>query len=268
VTQALSDAGWTTISGTPGSTTAGTDVKMESAANNNGAKIRFRFFDPGTGNCAQVTMKNVAESVTSQIGYALPTAGSGQWRVIAGKFHFFVFTTGSVNAIVARGMVSGGTLYTPTFWSPPADSLGWMLATGNTDTDTNTGASSWRRSLIPTNTRPEWSTIQTSTLVEATQVNSSGICINVWQGGLNSGDSMYRWADDTFPVYEPLIGWSAVSSAAEGKIRGQLYDALVLNSASQTSEGTFSFDGKTWMVITDAPTTGTRGTAALCLAVA
>src|SRR6266496_4861398 len=108
VTQALSDAGWTTISGIPGS---GSDVKLESAANNNGAKIRFRFLDPGSGNCAQVTMKNVAETLTSQIIYCLPAAGNGQWRIIANKFHFFAFATGN-NATAQRATVMGGTAYT------------------------------------------------------------------------------------------------------------------------------------------------------------
>lgn len=83
VTQALCDAGWTTISGSCGSTSAGVDIKLETAANNNGAKIRFRFLDPGSGNCAQVTMKNVAETITSQAMFALPSAGGGTWRVIA-----------------------------------------------------------------------------------------------------------------------------------------------------------------------------------------
>jgi hypothetical protein len=228
----------------------------------------MRFFDPAANNCAQVTMKNVSESVTSQTGFALPTAGSGQWRVIANKFHFFAFTTGAANAVVARGLIAGGIPYTPAFWNPPTDSIGWFLAVGLSDTDTNTALSSWRRSLIPASSRPGWSIIQASTLIESSTMTNSGVCINVWQGGQNSGDSMYRWGDDTMPIYEPLIGWSAVSNASEGKIRGQLYDALVLNSASLVSEGTFSFDGKTWMVITDAPTTGARGTATLCLAVA
>jgi hypothetical protein len=74
VTQALTDAGWTTISGTPGS---GTDVTMETAVPSNGTGIRCRVFEPGTGNCAQATIKNAAGTLTSNIGYALPAAGSG-----------------------------------------------------------------------------------------------------------------------------------------------------------------------------------------------
>src|SRR5581483_11808635 len=71
MTQALSDAGWSTISGTPGS---GSDVTLESAAQSAGAKIRFRFVEPGSGNCMKVTMKHpLGSTAESQAVFCLPS---------------------------------------------------------------------------------------------------------------------------------------------------------------------------------------------------
>ncbi|SRR6266540_3858422 len=267
ITQALSDAGWTTISGTPGS---GSDVKLESAANNNGAKIRFRFLEPGSGNCAQITMKNVAESVTSQIYYCLPTAGSGQWKVIANKFHFFAFATGGANATAARGWLFGGTLYTPTFWVPPSDSIGFVYGGGNADADTGLRLG-WRRSLrkgVGTSVCAPFSGINSGTIVQGNNTSDVGwISIPVWQGGYNNEDQSYRWEDNTLTVYEPLLSWATGSASTnEGKIKGQLYDAVVLNG-SWTGEAGFSLDGHTWLVVTDAPAGAIAATAVLLLAV-
>src|SRR6266566_850296 len=88
ITTALQTAGWTAISGTPGSST---DVTMESAATAGGAKIRFRFLEPGSGNSAQVTMKHSSGSPTSQIIYCNP---ANTWRIVANQYQFFAFMTG------------------------------------------------------------------------------------------------------------------------------------------------------------------------------
>ena len=142
VTQALSDAGWTTISGTPGS---GSDVKLETAAQNAGCKMRFRFLEPGSGACAQVTMKNVTETATSAIAYCLPSAGIGLWRIVANKYQFFAFASGNSNTTPNRCSVFGGTLWTPTFLGlSSSDSVGWMEFAGVDDPGSGAQRTSWR----------------------------------------------------------------------------------------------------------------------------
>src|SRR5882724_5579700 len=89
ITVPLLAAGWSAISGTPGSSD---DVTMESAATGAGAKIRFRFLEPGSGSSAQVTMKHSSGSPTSQIAYCNP---ANTWRVVANQYQFFAFMTGA-----------------------------------------------------------------------------------------------------------------------------------------------------------------------------
>jgi hypothetical protein len=266
VTQALSDAGWTTISGTPGS---GSDVKLETAAGNNGQKIRFRFFDPGSGNCAQVTMKNVAETFTSQIIYCLPAAGSGQWRITANKFHFFAFATGSASATAQRATAMGGTAYTFPMTNGDNVSFGWLVGSGSSDGDTNTRGG-FRKSLRAAfvSTSCLFSGINGSVFLECTGSNVAGnVTISGWQGGSSSADNNYRWEDNTLPVYEALIGWATgTTNTNESKLKGQLYDACVMNG-SFAGESLVSLDGRTWLVITDTPTTTVAATAVLLVAV-
>ena len=266
VTQALLDAGWTTISGTPGS---GSDVKQESAANNLGAKIRFRFLDPGANNCAQVTMKNVAETLTSQIVYCLPSAGSGQWRIIANKFQFFAFATGGANATAARATVMGGTAYTFAMTNGDNVSFGWLIGSGSNDTDANTRGG-LRKSLRAgfVNTACLFSGINGTVLLECTGSTVAGnVTISGWQGGGSAADNNYRWEDNTLPVYEAFIGWATgTTNTNESKLKGQLYDVCVLNG-SLAGESLVSLDGHNWLVITDTPTATAAATAVLLVAV-
>jgi hypothetical protein len=87
VTQAISDAGWTTISGTPGS---GSDVILESAAQNLGAKIRVHC-NLGASFCAAFAMRALTGTTDSTFGYCQPL---NTWRIIANKFAFHTFMTG------------------------------------------------------------------------------------------------------------------------------------------------------------------------------
>lgn len=271
VTQALSDAGWTTISGTPGSTTAGTDVTLESAAQNSSAKIRFRFFDPNVNNCAQVTMKHPTGSPTSQIGYALPTAGTGQWRVVANKFHFFAFATGgAANSIAPRGWLFGGTFFTPSFLGVVSgDGVGFFSSGGTTDADA-TSRSYWRRSLRPPTTNPSvHSLIWGASLLDISSAAAvaAGPTLSWWQGTRSAFDDGFQWADGTLPVYEALVAFGITATTDSAKLRGQLYDAMVING-QWTSESTFSFDGHSWLTITDDSNATLLGaTASLVLAI-
>lgn len=267
VTQALSDAGWTTISGTPGS---GADVTLETVAQNAGAKIRFRFVDPGANNCAKVTMKHpLGSTAESQVVFCLPTAGSGTWRVVANKFQFFAFATGGANATAARGWVMGGTIYTPTFINiASGDGLGWMQGGSTGDTDASLRVGFRRGFRRNTNVPPAWSGVYSSNLLELVGSSATGGgSLLAWQGGSTVEDQAFRWEDNTLPVYEALLSWGTGTGLNnESKIKGQLYDACVLNG-SWSSEAIISMDGHTWLVITDTPTASSSATSVLLVAI-
>ncbi|MEN6537782.1 MAG: hypothetical protein ABFD89_29290, partial [Bryobacteraceae bacterium] len=134
----LVNAGWTSISG------SGTDQVLQSAATAEGSNsICMRVYDPATGNCARVAMRNAAGSLVSQDFYLLP--GSGKtYRMIACKHNFFAMTPG---ASATREFVCGGTLAVPSFLNGVlTGDLGFIQGNGASDTDTFVRRS-FRRSL-------------------------------------------------------------------------------------------------------------------------
>jgi hypothetical protein len=263
ITAQLSAAGW---SGTPGSG----DVTMTSAAGNQGQQIQFRIFDPGSGNCAQCQIKHPSGSPVSQIGFLLP---SGTWRIIATKFHFFAFVTGSANRGSPRGFVSAGVLYVPSFIALAAgNTVAWLYCNGTTDTDATTHTS-WRTVLVQpydgSFTCGHWTGLYFTTLCEGSGMSSQlgGPSIPIWQGGYRQSGSAnevaYRWEDQTQMAYEPLVSWgTGGSTGLEGRIKGQIYDGVVI-SGSWTSESSISLDGHTWLALTDQAGAGSGEIASL-----
>ena len=96
--------------------------------------------------------------------------------------------------------------------------------------------------------------------------NAAAITLGVWQGGTIAVDTAYRWEDTTQLVYEPFVGWS--DGGAEPKLHGLLYDAMIVNGAGVTGETTFTFDGHTWIYLTDGPNAAHASTCALALVIA
>lgn len=252
VTQALLDAGWATISGTPGS--AGTTlVVQESAVGNQGQKVRVCSLDPNTGTCAQYFLRHSSGSPTSQTFFASPAAA---WRVVATKYHFFSLITGSATRLSSRAFVCGGLLYVPSFLSYfSGDAIAFMYGNGTTDTDATT-RSSWRttlRSFDTSNNTGLFTGLLSASIINynAWSSNDGGPSIGMWQGGSpSSSTTAYRWNDGTLPAYEPLVVWSPTLVNNEAKIQGQLYDAMVMND-SWSGETAITYDGHTWIAITD-----------------
>lgn len=269
VTQALLDAGWTTVSGTPG---AGSDVTQETPAQNSGASIRIRCLDPGGGNnCAQVTMRHPqGATADSSAIFCMPSAGSGVWRVIAGPYAFYAFAVGDANKTVARGNVAGGTLYTPSFMNVSGGGVGFLIGVGSADTDAVARAS-WRNSLrqLASPNIPRQSGIWGANLVEALNTPIM-MTISTWQGGSgggSGGDVAYRWDDNSYCIYEPLVSWSTgTSTGNEYRLKGQLYDAMIV-AGSWNGEQVIQYDGHLWLSFTSVPTTGQGATACLYLAI-
>lgn len=239
---ALASAGWSYISG------SGTgDVLMQSATTPQGLYIRFRIFDPGTGNCAQITMKDVSGTLTSAIGYMLPTSGK-QFRIVANKYQFFFFSTGSDNRSTAREIALGGTLWVPDFVFAdlsPAFDLGWFGYTGVSDT-TTTAINSFR--LAP-------SMYYGSTIYKTQLVNhTNGIPLPglVTLSGTGNASYPYRWQTDALPTFEALMTFSSTGATnGEQKIVGAIWDAIQV-AGPFVGESTITLDDRTWLAITDS----------------
>ncbi len=270
VSQALYDAGWITISGTPGNVGVGGNTVHESPPGNQGQKCRVVCSEPNSGNCAQYFIRHVSGSPSSQTFWANPV---GSWRIVATKFHFFAFVSGSASRITPRTFVAGGTIYVPSFMPiTPGDCAAFMTANTNSDTDA-VAKSSFRSTLRPydsSNNNGLFTGLIGSSMVNMSSYSNQdgGPSINVWQGGYNAqSTSSYRWSDGTLPAYEPLMCWGQAGVSTEAKIQGILYDAMVLNDAF-ISETVITYDGHTWIALTDqANTNAIAARATLFLAV-
>lgn len=242
----LVNAGWSIVSG---SGTA--DVLVQSAVTPQGCFVRFRLFDPGSGNCAQFTMRSSAGGLISAIGYMLPTAGK-QFRIVANKYQFFFFSTGSANRTTAREVLIGGTLWVPDFIQADLGSnldLGWVQYTGISDTGTVTQGSF----------RTAASFFFGSTLYKTWMVNFVNTVPLPGLVGLSissNGNFGYRWQTDALPTFEPLMSFSSNNTiTGEQKIVGVMFDTVCVAGAF-TGESTISLDGHTWLAITDVNNMG------------
>jgi hypothetical protein len=257
----LGTAGWSTISGGGSS-----DVLMKSAVTPDGLSIRLRLYDPGSGNCAQFTIKNNAGTLTSQIHYLLP--GSVEWRIIANKYWFLMFRTGAAARVAARGYLAGGTIWVPSFVLTQMGSdldCGFLLAHGVSDSDATIGVS-WRNWLLDTRRA---SSLYTSFMID---VSADGVPAQPYlmapSVNINSTANIgVAWQGGDRHQMEALIAWAPGStSTSSPTIKGQLFDAIVL-SGKATGESTITFDGHTWIAVTDQCDYNIRGAGSLYVAV-
>jgi hypothetical protein len=257
---ALATAGWSTISG------GGTgDVLMKTAVGPGGQSIRVRLLDPGSGNCAQITMKNNSGSLTSQTFFLLPESSS--WRIVANKYSFYMFRTSAANRAAPRGVCMGGTIWIPDFVLATMGSdfeCGYMQGHATTDTDTTAGTS-WRNSMDQARRN---SSIWTGLVVDASAN------LNVAQPLLmppslnsdNTANAGYRWQDGSLHQMEAIVGWAESGGGALCAFKGQLWDAMIV-SGQAVGETTITFDGHTFIAITDQCGLSRKGIGTLYVAV-
>lgn len=257
ITAALTAAGWSTISG--GGTS---DVLMESAVTPQGLKIRFRFFDPGTGNCIRVILRNndLPTALASNAAYMLPTNGK-IFRIIANKHQFFWFSSGALYRATAREIVMGGVPYTWTFTTAIITSAycGWMRFNGPDDTST-ANLSTWRDTL---GVLGGFSiSVYGASIMNATLVNYSGFTLSYPQilipvfftGGVR--ETMPIFLDGSAMEMEPLLSFSfdTTTVALSGRIVGQLWDASVMYGTVPGETTTMADGSHSLMAITDQGT--------------
>jgi hypothetical protein len=125
---------------------------------------------------------------------------------------------------------------------------GWFIFSGSSDTDTSTSHSSFRN-IICGNSGQYYmsSTIWDGDLSNYGADTDSSPNLEVRGAPYHSG---YRnFADGSLKAFEAFIGWY-VASIGAGAIVGQLWDAIVV-SGTFAGETTYTFDSRTYMVITD-----------------
>ncbi|HWR36362.1 MAG TPA: hypothetical protein VN622_10885 [Clostridia bacterium] len=248
---ALATAGWSYVSG---SGTA--DVLMKTAVTPQGLSVRFRLYDSGAGNCAQFTMKNNAGTLTSAIAYMLPTAGR-TFRIWANQYWFAMFASGAVYRSSPRNIMLGGTIS-----GVPANILaslgadldvGWFNWSGDTDTSVafnftfRDRLSSWGGTSNSTYSASIWKSFL---LNYSNYANSfPQFPMLVWYA---NGTFCPNWDDGTVVQIDARIGWSATASInGTFRYKGFLSDAFVLGSMMNGESDLITFDGHTWMPITD-----------------
>jgi len=256
-------SGWTAISGD------GTgDVLMETATGPSGQKVRFRLYDPGAGNCAQLTMKNSVGTLTSQIFYLLP--GSYEWRIIANKYQFFMFRTGAANRIAQRAVVMGGTIWIPDYVVATMGSdkeCGWVQGNGSSDTSGTAYSFRARYGQVSGTVFSRASSLWTSFMVNYSNVNQSTVRLAVsGQCYYDPNFQAFAWQGGSYQQVEAFICWgpdSTITSRATWK--GQIWDAMTITGRFD-GESTISFAGHTFMAITDQCDQDQEATATLYVA--
>jgi len=245
---ALNTAGWSTVSG------GGTgDVLMQSVSTPDSLQIRVRLYDPGSGNCAQVSIRNQAGTKISSAAWLLPAVGK-VFRVIACRYQFFVFTPG---ASITREFVAVGVPSLPSFLvGVITGDCGWLV--GNAVNDTDTATHYCLRSATGTSGKlfnsHRYSGICNGNLVDyaAGLSNAADFRLTLLGPGfMYSGpdDGGLLWHDDTRMVVEPVVSWGLALTTDVAKGRGLLWNAIVVQS-SYDADTNISFDGHTWWAIT------------------
>lgn len=253
----LVNAGWT-------SSGSATDYVLTSATTPQSLSAAARVYDPGSGNCAKILMRNAGGTKIQAGGLFLLPAASKVWRIIANQYQFFVLTA---STSVGREFASGGVPYVPSFVSTTEAIWGGC----NTESDTGSAVrNSFRTKLhfgavnaIPGNNVG----IYNGNILE---VNNSGLLGNA-SGGVQlitqsfigqvhsaSGPAVCaKWSDGSHLLSDAIVGWATSSSAVnntEGRAVGQFWDSMVL-LGSWASDTTISFDSRTWYPITLQHTT-------------
>lgn len=260
IVSAMTTAGWSVISG------SGTgDVMMESATTpaSQSLKMRARIYDPGSGTDARVKIRNSGGTIVQSGDFPLVSAAGRVWRVIANKYQVFVLAPGLFNAPCV--FAAWGVPFLRTALEGVVTECVWGWGSSNSTSDASNIRPCPRTfmSMWINFSTPNWFSIINGSSWELNNSNQSSGNIGLpmifapWTANMqhsgykNSGDlnpSSYRYHDDTPLASEPLLAFGA-ALATEAKIRGQLWDAVVLSEA-YGADRTFAFDSKTFYNIT------------------
>lgn len=243
----LVNAGWSVISGSSGGWT------LESVATPTNS-LKMRLTMAASTNCAQLTFKNSAASITSTTdAFLLPD--STTWRIIANNYGFWVQKDSSPTAN-KRDFAFGFTPYIPSFLTVTECIVGG----GRCLSDSSTAACrSFRDALthdgVNSNTGAYFTLINGSAFNAGTFETDSGtlrfrIGGSAREGVADINDSACQtFYDGTYFMCTPYIAFGDAGPSTGATCNGIVYDAvLVENSYAYGTTKTFA--GYDWMAIT------------------
>jgi len=228
---ALLAAGWSQISG------SGTDRVLGSGTTPDNLRYKVRIWDPGSGNCARVGLRNWAETLLNdgQAMFCLP--GGLTWKVVASAYQFFAWVPGST---------AGRTFVMAT--APklePAVNYNITQAAflaSNDQGDTSTAFSATLR----TNTYCE-SRVGIILNADALFISFAGTTrsLLLYTPAGTFGD-FREWIDGSRDVLETRVKFHP---SASPKWLGYLWDAMLVY-AVMAPDQTVTWDGRTWISLT------------------
>lgn len=240
IVAALTAAGWTTVSG------AGTAVvKMQSLLTPQALNMRVLISDPGSGNCATLTLSNASGSLTQTVPLYLCPGPGVVFRVLANSYQAFIFAAGSTTA---RRFASFGCLYIHSFNS--ITEAIWGNATAISDADT-TVRPSWRncsKVAAAGDAGQFWNATNGSAYGRDTGSSVSPGCQALICARQQWGTGIVEYFDGSTLIQEPLVSWAAANQSAAPKVNGTLWDCALVG-ALLPLDSLQTFDGKTWQVV-------------------
>lgn len=270
---ALLAAGWSTVSGHNT-----TNLLMLSATTPQGLAGRLRVKD-NAGTCVTLSIENANSTLaggnsTTNGCYLNPGSASKTYRVIANKYQFFIFTA---RVTPAREFVAGGVIFVPPALSGVITAGMWIHGNNNADANTTLHAT-FRTRLASSSSGIDVTNMQTLTNATLWDWANSTDSTNAFGGhklpvpslSENQGVACYRWHDGAADIVDAVISWGLAGKTDEGQKRGQLWDAFI-STESYQADSSVSYDGHTWLAITDnnnGTSTGNwqRGTLFVCIA--
>jgi hypothetical protein len=240
-----------------GTHTAVCACRMQSAVTAWGVSAKVLISDIAA-NCLNFTITNTAYTLTgSQNGNAgafLLPANTFVFRIVANKYQAFVFRAATTPA---RGFVAFGTPYVPSFLQTGLTEAAWCGGNAGQDSSSSiltsfrTQLTWYAPSVAQGNSTQLWNT----NIVDLGNTSSSQGAPNIFfltspAGNNATGQTGYHWADASAHMAEPLIGWATSSGSAEPLIRGELWDAVVIEDTF-AGDTTTTFDSHNWIGITD-----------------
>ena len=244
---ALLAAGWTQISG------SGTDMVLGSGTTPDNLKYKVRIWDPGSGNCARVGLRNWDETLLSDNNAAFCYPGGLTWKVVASAYQFFAWVPGST---------AGRTFVMAT--APKLEpAVNYNITEGaffasNDKGDTDTAFSATLRTNSYCASRV--GIILNATAVYGGFVDTTRSLSLYTPAGTFA--EFREWIDGSRDVLEARVRFHPTTVP---KWLGYLWDAMLLYT-SMSPDLTVTWDGRTWISLT-ANNTENNALGTVCLLV-
>lgn len=251
----LVSAGWSIISG------AGTDnIKFQSAATTAGMQIRV--ITNVSGSVVTLELKNVSETAAASSHYVRANVnGSDTWRFMANKFAFVMFqdtTAPNYNNANGGKWVLCATLHIETFQEAGTSEVG--ILTGDHANNSNTVRNSFRT---------------LSNLYQApgvTHLLYNGAIVDLYDGPTSiypgmpafylpvpdlsqqytgNPNKLSQFSSGEYAFADPFIGWGAPAYTDMKKIKGQLFDVIIMMDPNLTRGQEVTVGSDVFRVVND-----------------